>query len=141
MNWGTKLIIGMLSFMTFIVVLGILMLKSDSDTLVESDYYEKGLNYDEEYAAKTQVGKDQASPQIRITPENISIVFQTAAKGMVKLSRNDSKASDTTIRFITNTGMLILNSGKLTEGQWHMITSWENQEGTKYLKDEEVFLP
>lgn len=46
MNWGTKLVIGMLTFMSFIVVLGILMFRSTPDPLVDEDYYEKGLNYD-----------------------------------------------------------------------------------------------
>ena len=127
--------------MTFIVVLGILMIRSDSDSLVESNYYEKGLTYDNEYAAKTQVGKDQASPKVNITAANISIIFKTSAKGKVKLTRNDSKSSDTTVKFISKSGKLNLNISKLAKGRWHMITSWENQEGIKYLKDEEVYLP
>jgi hypothetical protein len=141
MNWGTKLIIGMLLFMSFIVVLGVLMIRSDSDALVETNYYEKGLNYDDEYAAKTQVGKDQASPEVSITATNISIIFKTSAKGKVKLTRNDSKSSDTTVNFITKTGLLDLNISKLAKGRWHLITAWENAEGIKYLKDEEVYLP
>jgi hypothetical protein len=141
MNWGTKIIIGMLSFMTFIVVLAVLMFRSDSDALVETNYYEKGLNYDEEYAAKTQVGKDQASPEVTINSRGISIIFKTSAKGQLKLTRNDSKSSDTTVRFITKTGKLNLDISKLAKGRWHMITSWENPEGIKYLKDEEVQLP
>jgi len=141
MNWGTKITIGMLSFMTFIVVLGILMIRSDSDSLVESNYYEKGLTYDNEYTAKTQVGKDQASPILHIDATTLSINFKTPAKGRVRLTRNDSKASDTTVQFITKTGKLNLNIAKLTKGQWHLITSWQNPEGINYLKDEEVYLP
>jgi hypothetical protein len=141
MNWGTKLIIGMLLFMSFIVVLGVLMIRSDSDALVETNYYEKGLNYDDEYAAKTQVGKDQASPEITITAADISIIFKTSAKGKVKLTRNDSKSSDTTVKFITKSGKLNLNISRLAKGRWHMIIAWENPEGIKYLKDEEVYLP
>lgn len=131
----------MLLFMAFIVVLGILMIRSDSDALVETNYYEKGLNYDDEYAAKTQVGKDQASPDVNIDATSISIIFKTAVKGQVKLTRNDSKSADTTVRFLTKTGKLNLNISKLAKGRWHMITSWENLEGIKYLKDEEIYLP
>ena len=141
MNWGTKITIGMLSFMTFIVVLGILMIRSDSDSLVESNYYEKGLTYDNEYTAKTQVGKDQASPILHIDATTLSITFKTPAKGRVRLTRNDSKTSDTTVQFITKTGKLNLNIAILTKGQWHLITSWQNPEGINYLKDEEVYLP
>jgi hypothetical protein len=141
MNWGTKLIIGMLLFMSFIVVLGVLMVRSDNDALVETNYYEKGLNYDQEYAAKTQVGKDQASPVTSITAAQISIQFKTSAKGKIMLTRNDSKSADTTISFTTNTGIVNFNIIKMAKGRWHMIASWENPEGTKYLKDEEVYLP
>lgn len=47
MNWGTKLIIGMALFMAFIIGLAVFMLNSNADPLVDKDYYEKGLKYDE----------------------------------------------------------------------------------------------
>jgi len=141
MNWGTKIIIGMLTFMTFIVVLGVLMFRSHEDALVETNYYEKGLNYDEEYAAKTQVGKDQASPELTISKGNINILFKTTAKGKIRLTRTDSKVLDTTIQFYTLTRKLTIKTIRLPKGRWHLINSWENAEGTKYLRDEEVDLP
>jgi hypothetical protein len=58
MNWGTKLIIGMLSFMSFIIVLAVLMITSKPDPLVDEDYYEKGLNYDSEVQRMERMKKD-----------------------------------------------------------------------------------
>ena len=43
-NWGTKLVFFALLFMTFIVVLVVRIMRTDMP-MVEDDYYEKGLNY------------------------------------------------------------------------------------------------
>ncbi len=53
----------MLVFMSFILVLAVLMFRSDTDALVEKDYYEKGLRYDETYRLKAQVLLGQRRPQ------------------------------------------------------------------------------
>ncbi|RZM29342.1 MAG: hypothetical protein EOO88_05320 [Pedobacter sp.] len=58
MNWGTKIIIGMAVFMAFILVLGIFMIRSNPDPLVDEDYYEKGLNYDQELKRMEEIKKD-----------------------------------------------------------------------------------
>lgn len=67
MNWGTKLIIGMASFMAFIIVLGTLMITSKSDPLVDEDYYEKGLNYDTEIKRLEKVKQDSVAASKEIT--------------------------------------------------------------------------
>lgn len=46
-NWGTKLVFFALLFMTFIVVLVVRIMRTDMP-MVEDNYYEKGLNYQEE---------------------------------------------------------------------------------------------
>jgi len=68
MNWGTKLVIGMLSFMSFIVVLAVLMFNSNADPLVDEDYYEKGLNYDREMKRMEKAKKDSiaSSQEVRV---------------------------------------------------------------------------
>lgn len=47
MNWGTKIVIVLASFMVLIVSFGVYMVSSDTDSLVAEDYYERGLNYDQ----------------------------------------------------------------------------------------------
>lgn len=37
MNWGTKLVMGMAAFITFIAALGIIMFNSKKDALVDND--------------------------------------------------------------------------------------------------------
>ncbi|WP_448634517.1 FixH family protein [Pedobacter panaciterrae] len=92
MNWGTKLIIGMLSFMAFIVILAVLMMRSENDALVDNDYYEKGLRYNDQYRQKEQVIKDNASPDIEFSGDNLIIRFKTQAAGTLKIMRTAKKA-------------------------------------------------
>lgn len=61
MNWGTKIVIGMASFMAFIIVLATLMIRSNPDPLVDEDYYEKGLNYDQEIKRMEKVKQDSVA--------------------------------------------------------------------------------
>ena len=46
-NWGTKLVFFALLFMIFIIVLVVRIMRTDVP-MVEDNYYEKGLNYQEE---------------------------------------------------------------------------------------------
>ncbi len=46
-NWGTKLVFFALLFMTFIIVLVVRIMRTDVP-MVEENYYEKGLNYQDE---------------------------------------------------------------------------------------------
>ena len=46
MNWGLKIVIGLATFIVFIVSMGIYMVSKDTDSLVDNDYYEKSLSYD-----------------------------------------------------------------------------------------------
>ncbi len=75
MNWGTKLVIAMALFMTFIIALSTKMILSDKDDLVDKDYYEKGLNYDLDYQRKQNMENDKAEPKIELGLESMKVVF------------------------------------------------------------------
>lgn len=140
MNWGTKLVIGMLCFMSFIVVLAVLMFNSKPDALVDTDYYEKGLKYDADYNRKEQVHADQAKPEISIQPDNIIISFKTTASGTINIRRNSDKTMDKKIPLQTNAqNQAVIPSGSLAKGQWRIILSWLS-DGKSYLDEQEVMI-
>lgn len=140
MNWGTKLIIGMLSFMSFIVVLGILMITSESDALVEKEYYEKGLNYDQDYARKEKVSQDNATPKISITAEQLDICFKKKSEGSVKLLRSSDSRMDRVFPFQTDSlNCIKVPSKQLARGFWKIIINWSSN-GSDYLYEQEVRL-
>ncbi|WP_285058724.1 FixH family protein [Pedobacter ginsengisoli] len=141
MNWGTKIIIGMLTFMSFILILSILMFRSDTDALVDKDYYEKGLKYDETYRLKEQVLLDSVIPDIFVGKESVIITFQTISEGTIKLVRTADQRQDRILPFKTseeNKVEIPLNS--LPGGQWKLILNWRSG-GKFYLNEQEVIIP
>ncbi len=142
MNWGTRLIIGMLSFIVFIVILGIIMMRSETDALIDTNYYEKGLKYDKEYLQKEQVIKDNALPTIQLLGQDILITFKTEASGSLKIIRMAKKSMDRLMDFNTgNNKTLVLKSHGLARGQWKFILQWKNIDGSAYLNEQEILIP
>lgn len=138
MNWGTKAVLGLATFMTFIIVLAVFMFNSDSDALVDNDYYEKGIGYNKDYNRKEQVNKDHAQPQLEMGPEMIKLTFKERAKGTVKLMRTSDKSLDRKITFETDTAnQVIIPSSTLKKGSWRLIIDWVSNEKA-YLYEKEI---
>jgi len=132
--------IGMLCFMSFIVVLGVLMFNSKTDALVDNDYYEKGLNYDKDYNRKEQVKIDDAAPIIEITADNILLTFKNKAEGSIKLVRNSDKRMDKNITMLTDAANVVkIPLQGIEKGQWRLIISWTS-EGLDYLNEQEILI-
>lgn len=140
MNWGTKLVIGLGTFMTFIVVLGVLMIRSKDDALVDNDYYEKGIHYNEDYNKKENVKNDHAEPTIEVVNDVLIIIFTEYAKGTVKLIRISDQKMDKTIDFETDqTKQLHIPVGGKARGLWKIKLNWKNN-FKFYLYEREVTL-
>ncbi|WP_316789061.1 FixH family protein [Pedobacter frigoris] len=140
MNWGTKLMIGMGMFMTFIIVLAVLMFNSKTDALVDIDYYEKGLNYNQEYTGKEQVKTDNAAPEIQLSTESIVLKFKNIAVGNLRLMRVSDKKMDKKISFETNADYeFMVPTTDIAKGRWRLIISWKSKEKS-YLYEQEVNL-
>ena len=128
MNWGTKLVIGMGLFMAFIITLAVLMMRSGSDDLVDKDYYQKGIEYDKDYARKSQMQKDQAEPEISIG-DSIRIVFNKPATGSVRFLHPSDNKNDRTVNL--NSGIaneVALPLTDISKGHWKLIIEWKSDE-------------
>jgi hypothetical protein len=139
-NWGTKLVIGMVSFMTFIVILAVMMFNSKPDALVDNDYYEKGLNYDADYNRKERVKTDDAAPVVQVLPAEILLTFKAAAEGKVKIVRPSDKRMDKVINFKTDAAYkAAIPAKEIAAGRWKLIITW-NSAGKSYLDEQEVMI-
>lgn len=137
-NWGTKLVIGMICFMSFIIVLAIKMFNSSPDALVDNDYYEKGLNYDKEYHLKEQVKKDQAKPVVEVNAEGIILTFKASAEGKVNMVRTADKRMDKVIQIHTDEQhRAAIPLTGIAKGRWKLIINWKSA-GKFYLDEQEV---
>lgn len=138
MNWGTKLVLGMATFMVFIMALGILMVTGKKDELVDNDYYEKGINYNREYQLKEQMNHDHAKPVVLVNQQMILLTFSVKAKGTARLMRTADKKLDQAVPFESNVNQqVIIPAASLRKGSWRLIIDWKSN-GKSYLYEQEI---
>lgn len=139
MNWGTKLVIGMGLFMAFIITLVVFMMRSDSDDLVDKDYYQKGIEYDKEYARKNQVQQDQAAPEISVG-DSLKITFKHPAIGSIRFLHPSNNKNDRTLSMETNkNNEFVLPLNETSKGHWKLILEWKSGE-KDYLFEKNILI-
>jgi len=141
MNWGTKLVIALGLFMSFIIVLSMRMIFSDKDDLVEKDYYQKGLNYDAEYAKVQKVQEDGAEPVISIgLDKQLDIQFKRPSRGIAKLVHSSNRDKDRVFKISSDTGKVVkLKLNNLVSGYWHLELDWKS-DTSSYIFKKKVYL-
>ena len=139
MNWGTKLIIGMGLFMSFIITLVVLMIRSETDDLVDSDYYEKGIEYDKDYVRKNQLIEDMAEPKISIT-DLLKITFKSPSKGSIRFIHPSDKTQDNTLPIDTGSDNQVqIPLNEYRKGYWKISIEWQSNEKS-YLFEKNIII-
>lgn len=127
MNWGTKIVLGMVAFMLFIIAMVTYMFSvHGNDSLVEEDYYEKGLNYNQEYKAKENVLNDEAEPVIKINEHQIIIQLKDSASYALKIMRPAKASDDITSKGNTvgATNLILVDRANMHQGLWMLELKW-----------------
>lgn len=140
MNWGTKLVLGMAVFMSFIIGMVVYMFKQHgNDALVEDNYYEKGINYDKEYNAKSNTLNDGATPEIKQNESQLIIQLKDAADYQLTLMRPSAKEKDVknSGKTIGDENLIIIETGNLDKGLWLLKLQWQFN-GKDYLFTEDI---
>lgn len=141
MNWGAKIFITLVIFIVVAVGTGIYMVSQDHDTLIEDNYYEKGINYDSTYNQKTNVQELEAEPIISAKDNYLEIVFtESGNKGILNLQRTSDSSLDQQIPFSTEDSVLKLSTDNLSSGEWKIRISWEHN-NTPFLFEKNIFIP
>lgn len=139
MNWGTKLVIGMITFMAFIITLVVLMMRSDSDDLVDQDYYQKGIEYDKDYVRKNRVMEDQAEPEIN-SGERLKINFKSPAKGTIRFLHPSDETKDKVIPMDSGNGnTLEIPLNDFASGHWKILLEWQSS-GKEYMFQRSIII-
>ncbi|PRD55738.1 FixH family protein [Sphingobacterium gobiense] len=139
MNWGLKIILGLGTFIIFIVSAGIYMVTKNKDTLEDEDYYEKSLSYDEVYQRKQNLLDDNARPTVNIKNDTLYIAFKQARnRGELFFKRPSDNMLDIVIPFVTESQHYRLPVGSFTRGSWRLEISWQ-QDGTPYTSDHNLY--
>lgn len=137
MNWGKGLVIGLGLFMGFVVFLVVMMFQAPDDSF-DKDYYEKGLDYDQEYNRKKQVLTDNATPEIKLQEDSFNIVFSALDSGNLKMVRPSSHLEDEDFKLVDK--KTTISTNKLKRGEWKLIIEW-NANNKEYLYEKNLFIP
>jgi|SRR5690606_14361693 len=141
MNWGVKIFITLLIFIIVAVGTGVYMVSQDHDTLVEDNYYEKGLTFNSEYDRKANVEKLDAQPEITIANHNLKISFhQSGNKGTIDFQRTSDSSLDKQIHFSTDSKTYSLPLEDLSTGKWKILITWEH-DSIPFLFEKNIDIP
>ena len=141
MNWGTKVIIAMGLFMAFIITLSVKMILSDDDALIEKDYYEKGLKYDETYNARQDAITDSVVPVVEVNNFGLNVSFNSPAKCVLTFKRLSDAKMDTTLERLTDEDLSVqVPEGDLESGPWILSLKYIIDKKT-YLLEREILMP
>lgn len=142
MNWGTKIVLGMVAFMLFIIGMVVYMFHvHGNDALVDEDYYEKGINYDQEYNATRNRLNDQATPLITVNDNQLIIQLKDRASYELKLKRPASAKDDFNEKGVTvsDAHLILLSTKQMHKGLWFLELKWESN-GKPYLIKKNITL-
>ena len=127
MNWGTKIVLGMIAFMLFIVAMVVYMFSvHGNDALMDNDYYEKGINYNQEYNAAQNVFTDEAVPVININTSQIRIQLKDSASYTIRLMRPTTVKDDYIVRgqTLSKSNLIIIDRQDMHFGVWLLELKW-----------------
>ena len=142
MNWGTKIVIGLALFMTFIIAMATKMfISAGDDDLVEKDYYEKGLSYDKQYDLQKVALADSVIPHIQVDQSGLAITFTSSSSYKLLCRRASDSALDKLIRGTTDSdNLLFISRSELRGGPWKLHLEF-TQAGKDYLVEREIIMP
>lgn len=137
MNWGKKLVLSLIVFILFISALVAYMIKvHGDDALVEENYYEKGLTYDQEYQNKQNMLDDDAKPLITLTENQIIVQLKDSAHYQLVLLRPSNKKAD--VKFeghtVSSSNLILIERSKLVKGLWFFNLEWKSNNKTYQYK-------
>lgn len=140
MNWGKGLVIGMSIFMLFIIGLAVAIFNQKADDYDHS-YYEKGLDFDNDFKREQQVITDGAKPTIKVNAGILNLGFKQQTKGKLHFQRPSDQKMDKEMLFDTDaTGKTEVLLKRFARGRWQLIIEWAHQD-KQYLYQQEIFVP
>lgn len=143
MNFGNKIVILYLSFVSLIVTLVILCYKQDVE-LVSSDYYAQEIRFQEKIDANANAEKSNYKINHFVTKNEISLMADSALlsedfKGTITLFRPSDSKLDVIYTMNFKNKRQIIDTKVLTRGIYKLQLSWVSNE-IPYFKEEVIFI-
>ena len=138
-NWGTGILITIIVFMVITIGTVIFLMNQDVD-LVASDYYDKGIQHQDQIDRLNRTNSmDEA---VQINPENgfVRLVFpksftQKKFSGTIQFYRPSNSKKDFSLPIlIDNSAQQIVPTQNLEKGYWIVKLNW-TQDAIEYYKE------
>lgn len=140
MNWGTKIFVVLALFVVGMAAVGLYMVSQDQDSLVESDYYERGINFDEVYQRRENLGEFQAKPTILLQNDTLQIRFvHRGNQGLLRLKRISDSSLDQEKDVAISGDVFLMPVSELERGSWNLQLEWE-ADGHPFLHEQTIYL-
>ncbi|MCD6019218.1 MAG: FixH family protein [Bacteroidetes bacterium] len=143
MNFGNKIVILYLGFVSLIVTLVTLCYKQDVE-LVSSDYYAQEIQFQDKIDASTNARTSDYSIEHAVTNKEItltadSVLLSADFKGTVTLFRPSDSKMDVTYPMNFSKQQQIIETKDLTRGVYKLQLSWVSNQ-KPYFKEEVIFI-
>jgi hypothetical protein len=144
MHWGTKIAISLAIFITFIIILGFLMINSNKEG-VETDYYEKDLRYEQEIQALRNAQNLSEKVIFEVSEGKLLIRYPKEIEnyeGKVLLLRPDDSRKDKTEPMrLDSEKKQIIDLSPLQKGLWKVQVSWKMQNKSYQTEKFDIIVP
>ncbi len=145
MNWGTGVVIAMVSFMIFILtfVYRSVVMDEYQHELVSEDYYKDELHYQEEIDKLNNAAALEVNLTVSRTPEGLLLQFPGNLEpgkisGTIRVQRPSKKALDIELPIQLSGNEQLIPDEKLVSGKYLISVDWKHGE-SEYLFKEELF--
>ena len=144
-NWGTGVVIGFGSFMTFILFF-VFLVQSNSkydNELVADDYYKQESKVQGDIESQTLSNALKTKLKIEKTAEGLQIIFPAdidykKINGTISLYRPSNQKLDFETKISLSSPIMLIPKHKLVGGLWEISINW-NVDEISYLNKETVY--
>jgi hypothetical protein len=143
MNWGWKIAIVYISFAAMTVTF-VVLASMKKVNLVEEDYYEKEIKYQDQIdrIKNTVASEDVFDILYTPTSQELSMQYSGAGTlvGEIQFFRPSDEGQDMLVPLnLDQTGQQKFNTEKLLKGLWVVKVTWET-EGTSFYKSQQIHI-
>lgn len=145
MNWGKGIALSLVLFMGFIIILAVRMMSQKLD-LVSSNYYEQGVEYEQQQIAASNYGALAEGITVNPNAEQAMLeitypVSLRTASGYIVLYRPSDRAMDRSyeVAYDTN-GIQLISTHDLASGRWELQFTLK-AESQDYQHQTNLYLP
>ncbi|WP_430613785.1 FixH family protein [Flavobacterium sp. JP2137] len=141
-NWGTGIVIAIVSFMIFILqyVIKVQTNSAYDNELVTENYYQEEVEVDGEYNRELNSNNMKSAVQFELAPEGVLIVFSDEfdykdITGTIFLYRPSNQKLDFEIPISLSSSNLLIPNKDLVDGRWNITVDWEyKNKGYRYTE-------